>query len=55
MRRLIFVITACAVSSIAHAANGDLFDLVCIGQQIVTGKPAIARKERLRFDLVNKR
>ncbi len=56
MRKLMFIIAACAVSSTAHAANRDLFDLVCTGQQqVATGKPAIAWKERLRFDLVNKR
>lgn len=56
MRKLMFIAAACTVSSTAHAANSDLFDLVCTGQQqVATGKPAIAWKERFRFDLVNKR
>lgn len=56
MRKLMLVVAACAVSSTAHAANRDYFDLVCTGeQQVATGKPAIAWKERLRFDLVDKR
>jgi hypothetical protein len=56
MRKLMSVVAACAVSSTAHAANRDYFDLVCTGQQqVATGKPAVAWKERLRFDLVEKR
>jgi hypothetical protein len=56
MRKLMLVVTACAVSSTAHAANRDYFDLVCTGQQqVATGKPAVAWKERLCFDLVDKR
>jgi hypothetical protein len=56
MRKLMLFVAAFAVSSTAHAANSDYFDLVCTGQQqVATGKPAIAWKERLRFDLVNKR
>ncbi len=56
MRKLMLLVATCAVSSTAHAANGDMFDLVCTGQQqLATGKPAVAWKERFRFDLVNKR
>lgn len=56
MRKMLFIVAAYAMSSTAHAANSDLFDLVCTGQQqVATGKPAIAWKERFRFDLVNKR
>ncbi len=56
MRKLMMFVAACAVSSTANAANADYFDLVCTGkQQLATGKPAVAWKERLRFDLMAKR
>jgi hypothetical protein len=56
MGKFMMFVAVCAVSSTANAANADYFDLVCTGQQqLATGKPAVAWKERLRFDLMSKR
>ena len=56
MIRKVLLVALCAMSSAASAAPSDMFDLVCTGtQQIATGKPSVAWKDRFRFDLATRR